>query len=154
MRKYIPHLLIPTYTLLGLNLRGLGINKINSSKFNLLKDFEFRIRWGSEDPFENEKIFPKGSRVFTITGLSPDTEYTISAAVFTKVAGNSSMFSREKFQKVRTKPFNEKPPAPINVKVKPLSATSIRAGISGPEPVGPSVFRTNSELVVSGSSGP
>ena len=36
------------------------------------------------------------------------------------------MFSREKFQKVRTKPFNEKPPAPINVKVKPLSSTSIR----------------------------
>ena len=25
-----------------------------------LKDFEFRIRWGSEDPFENEQIFSKG----------------------------------------------------------------------------------------------
>ena len=91
-----------------------------------LKDFEFRIRWGSEDPFENERIFPKGSRVFTITDLSPDTEYTISAAVFTKVAGNSSMYSREKFEKVKTKPFNEKPAAPINVKVKTLSPTSIR----------------------------
>ena len=91
-----------------------------------LKDFEFRIRWGSEDPFENEKIFPKGSRVFTITDLSPDTEYTISAAVFTKVAGNSSMYSREKFEKVKTKPFNEKPAAPINVKVKTLSSTSIK----------------------------
>jgi len=90
---------------------------------------EFKISWGTEDPYEFEKTFDEKQfqkQFHQLTKLKPDTEYTISAVVY---SGKDEQ-SEERFERVRTKALNEKPGEPINVNAKTRDATTIRVSWS------------------------
>ena len=90
---------------------------------------EFKISWGTEDPYEFEKTFDEKQfqkQFHQLTKLKPDTEYTISAVVYS----GKDQQSEERFERVRTKALNEKPGEPINVSAKTKDATTIRVSWS------------------------